>query len=789
MQSAPPAAPRRLPLLLLLFVGSGAAALIYEIVWFQLLQLVIGSSAVSLGVLLASFMGGMCVGSLAFARVISGKRHPLRVYALLEWGIGLAGIVLAAALPYTSAFYAWLGGESSGLAMRALLCGLVLLPPTILMGATLPAIARWVEATPQGAARLGLLYGANIAGAVAGCLLAGFYLLRVHDLATASYVAVGINLLVGAIAWTLAPRTSGRSASPTNAFDAAAPRWVYLVAALSGMAALGAEVIWTRWLSLLLGATVYSFSIILAVFLTGLGIGGAAGSLIVNRTRTHAGWLGLCQALLILAAGWAGYQLTQSLPYWPIDASLSAGPWTVFQMDFLRCAWATLPAACLWGASFPLALAAAARGGDPGKLAGNVYAANTLGAIAGALLFSMALVPAWGTAGAQIAVLAVAATAAAVALATSRRTWVGILATGGLLVLVLPWSDAVPNGLVGYGRYLPTYAELPAFLYVGEGRSASIAVSEDFTGIREFHVSGKVVASSHAADMRLQRMLGHLPALLHRKPRTVLVVGCGAGVTAGSFVVHPSIERIVICEIEPLIPAAAGKYFDIENHDVMKDPRVEVVLDDARHFLATTDENFDIITSDPIHPWVKGAAALYSREYFELTKRRLQPGGVVTQWVPLYESSEEAVQSQLVTFFEAFPHGTVWGNEDSGKGYDVVMLGTGEGAIVDIEQLRARLAPETNPLLRASLAEVGLADPTALLATYAGNGPGLAAWLDKRYLNTDANLRLQYLAGFGLNQYQAAGIYREMLNYRTYPEQLFGHAGESEAALRRQLEP
>ena len=203
----------------------------------------------------------------------------------------------------------------------------------------------------------------------------------------------------------------------------------------------------------------------------------------------------------------------------------------------------------------------------------------------------------------------------------------------------------------------------PKMLYIGEGMNASVAVSEDQDGIRYFHVSGKTEAATYPIDMRLQRMLGHLSALLNPKPRSVLVVGFGAGVTAGTFVTYPEIKRIVICEIEPLIPQMVSGYFSEENYNVVKDPRVEIVYDDARRFILTSKEKFDIITSDPIHPWVKGAATLYTREYFELVKRHLKPGGVVTQWVPLYESTIEVVKSEMATFFAVFPDGIVWIND------------------------------------------------------------------------------------------------------------------------------
>ncbi len=221
-----------------------------------------------------------------------------------------------------------------------------------------------------------------------------------------------------------------------------------------------------------------------------------------------------------------------------------------------------------------------------------------------------------------------------------------------------------------------------------------------------FHVCGKVEASTEPADMRLQRMLGHLSALVHPKPRSVLVVGCGAGVTAGSFLLHPEVERIVLCEIEPLIPKVVSVYFARENYDVVDDPRVEIVYDDARHYILTTQEKFDVITSDPIHPWVKGSAALYTREYFDLCKRRLNPGGVVTQWVPLYESNEDVVKSEIATFFTAFPQGTIWSNDIEGEGYDVVLLGRTEPLKIDVDALQQRLNREDHRRVAESLAEV-----------------------------------------------------------------------------------
>src|SRR4051812_38392543 len=272
---------RYFPLLLLLFAGSGCSALIYEIVWYQLLQLVIGSSAISLGVLLATFMGGLCAGSLALPRLKWARgQHPMRVYAKVEFGIALFGILVLFGMPLVDGVYsAAVGHGLPAILLRALVCALCLIPPTFLMGASLPAAARWIETSPEGVSWMGMLYGANTGGAVLGCLLAGFYLLREFDMGTATFAAAAINCAVGLVSLSIAKRTEGSAAtSQTRPVRAYWP--VYVAIAISGATALGAEVIWTRLLGLMLGATVYTFSIILAIFLVGLGIGSAAGAVL-----------------------------------------------------------------------------------------------------------------------------------------------------------------------------------------------------------------------------------------------------------------------------------------------------------------------------------------------------------------------------------------------------------------------------------------------------------------------------------------------------------------------------
>jgi spermidine synthase len=801
--------------MLLLFIGSGCAALIYEIVWFQMLQLVVGSSAISLAVLLGTFMGGMCAGSLLLTRYVPPSEHPLRAYAKLEAMIGVLGAVLIVLMPLVGRLYTAVdGGGPASIVLRAAASVIVLLPPTILMGATLPALSRYVEVTPEGVEWLGFFYGGNIFGAVIGCLAAGFYLLPRYDLTTASLTAVALNALVAGGSFLLSRRApyAGYSADSTKDArtaerkpDRAQPqempaprvrRGVYIAIALSGLTALGAEVVWTRLLSLLFGATTYAFSIILAVFLIGLGIGSAIGSVIARNTANARATLGWMQLSLAFTTAYGAWMAAQQLPYWPVNPSLALSPWFNFQVDLARALFAILPGAMLWGASFPLAVAAAAQNGDAnsqdaGDTVGRVYAANTLGAIAGSLLTGLVCVPLLGTHGAERVLIIVSVISAAVALMPLFRSPLraGAMAAFGVLAAGSLWAAAdvrpIPAGLVAWGRLLAWQGE-PHALYVGEGINSSVAVTEEANGWRNFHVSGKVEASTEPQDMRLQRLLGHLTALMAEKgPKNVLVVGFGAGVTAGAISIHPTLERMVICELEPLIPKVVSTYFSDVNYNVAANPKVQIVYDDARHYVLTTQEKFDAITSDPIHPWVKGAATLYTKEYFEHVKEHLNPGGVVTQWVPLYESTEDAVRSEIATFLQVFPDGTVWRNDDSsGRGYDVVLAGQLDPAPIDVDAWQTKIDSPAYAPVKASLAEVGYATILDMLKTYSGRGRDLAPWLAGAAINTDRNLRLQYLAGIGFNNNTGTEIRDSMLQYRRFPSDLFKGDPSSVEALR-----
>jgi spermidine synthase len=856
---------RFLPWLLILFVGSGCAALIYEVVWLQLLQLVIGSTGISMGVLLGTFMGGMCVGSLLFPRLISADFHPLKVYAVLELGIGLMAIGILTGMPLLADLYEGFSGH--GVIDRAIIAVICLIPPTVLMGATLPAIARCVKATPDGVSWMGFFYAGNIGGAVLGCLLAGFYLLRIFDMPTATYAAVVIDVIVALVALALASRNpwqvqvdeTGEPSEKEKIWKAG----VYITIGLSGLCALGAEVVWTRLLSLILGATVYTFSIILAMFLVGLGIGSSAGSYFTRKIQNARAVLGICQMLIGIAVAWGAFIINR-IPFWtisPIDITKRLGPWVMFQYDLLRAACVVLPAAVLWGASFPLALAAVAdRNKDSGRMVGGVYAANTVGAILGSLVFAMFVIPQMGTKWGQRLIIILAAASALMALwpflvrsralnkkgkdtgrafTFNRGRVAGVVLSITVVAVLAGLIAPITWVAVGFGRYSTSWMktcvqglvqekDVPVDtskrpverygLYVGEGMNVSVAVSKSTMGWRYFHGAGKVQASSNPQDMRLQRMLGHLSVLMRSDPdnvKDVLVVACGAGVTAGSFIPYPKVEKITICDIEPLVPTVVTPMFgDVNYHvvdgiakqnpHVVNGKEVRVVYDDGRHYIRTLpkDKKFDIITSDPIDPWVKGCAALNTVEYYQMCRDHLKPGGVMSLWMPLYESDQETIKSLISTFFKVFPNGIFFSNDLGGVGYDAVLLGRVEPTSINLDKVQETLNSPAYAPVRDSLTEVGFGadtenlkietniwgDPTiALMATYAGRASDLQEWMKGAQINIDKNMRLQYLAGMAINNLLRKEILDGILKYYKYPDDLFTGSSQNVSTLKEAL--
>ena len=593
LTSASPQAPlargSRQWILTLLFLASGCAALVYEVVWFQLLQIAIGSSALSLSVLLGTFMGGMCLGSLLAPWLVQQGHHPLWIYAWLELTIAASGLLLLMLMPSMTTLYLGLGGS---VGMRLLVAVVCLLPPTMAMGATLPAVAGSVEASPGAMSLVGWLYAANLAGAAIGALGAGFYLLRVFDVWIATFAAAAMNIAAAVLALLVARQ---RDVSPAASRDlsGARPRapgslaLVYIPIALSGFTALSAEVIWTRLLALSFGGSVYTLSLILAAVLIGLSVGSTLAGFIARRpgvdSRAALGW---SQVMIGLAIAWAAYVATEAIPFGFLSVSAASDPWQTFRIDFVRALVTVLPGAVLWGASVPFALASVAVPGTTARrIVSMVYAANTVGAILGSAATSVLL--AGSVTSQHVQQLLIAVTAISGGLALMAKTgaeirWPVWLAIGIGVATLTRSVTPVPGPLVAYGRRTPdwvktsTVADTGRIIFVGEGLNEFVAVSRGATGELTYHAAGKVQASTLPPDMRLQLLLAHLSHLVPARPANVLVIGCGAAITAGALAAGPGVERVTLVEIERLVPRVAAAYFGRYNHQVIQDPRVSV---------------------------------------------------------------------------------------------------------------------------------------------------------------------------------------------------------------------
>ena len=412
-------------------------------------------------------------------------------------------------------------------------------------------------------------------------------------------------------------------------------------------------------------------------------------------------------------------------------------------------------------------------------------------------MFSFVLIPRIGTLHAQQVLIGLSILAAGTVLGPlgrrsypsdvygepwlGRRGMAGVGVSAILALALIGTVSEIPWQVIAYGRRvaLMMHSDLRLgetdpinVLYRGEGLNSSLVITER-SGQRVIYVNGNVEASTDPDDMRLQRIAGHIPALVHPEPHDVLVVGFGAGTTAGTFVTHPEVERIVVAELESLIPPASGRFFREENYGVLDDARTRIIYDDGRHFLATSDERFDVITSDPVHLWVKGTSALYSKEYFELVRRHLSPGGVAAQWLPLYDGDVGTVKSVLATFFEVFPHATVWTNIIGNRGYDLILLGQTVPTRINVDEFQQRLARPDHSAVVTSLATVGFNSPVDVLTAYLGQASDLAPWLIDAQINLDRNMRLQYLAGFEINRTVSDPVYEDLRAYRRFPDNLF----------------
>ncbi len=766
-----------------LFALSGACALAYEVVWGRWLVTVLGGSAMATSAVLTAYMGGLALGAWLLGGYSRRSKAPLRDYAFVELGIGL----LALAFPLVAERV--LGMPP---VVRSAAAMLFLLAPTVLMGGTIPLVMAWSagERLRHGET-LGRLYGLNTVGAAVGCLGAGFVLIPKLGLDLTNIVAVMGNLVMALVALSLHRGTrspvalAGAAETPTARALAETPaetsmtpaetplapteaptpppapapetevgraldlRILHLLAFLSGFATLGLEVVWIRLLRITLGSTTYVFTLVVASYVLGIGLGGlrsaSAGAGTAGTAGSERGMapggevprrLARCQLALValLALQFALLPrspalfntLRAALPGW--DGALLG--------SVVLCVVALVPVAYVSGLTFPLLGRLYLERGHLGRQTGVYYAVNTLGAVAGSLLTSLVLVPTLGSAR-TFAMLAGLGIVGLVVYA--RHAWsevprafaamsLAVVGAGLALAVTRPgWTPAY----LAHGAYLPPPPARVEVVVFAEGRSSTVVV-EDFGGQLGMAVDGKPEASTVYADRANQILLGHLPALLVPRVDSALVIGLGSGMTLGMLTEH-SPRELELVELEARM-ADAARRFGQWNHQVMERSGFRMIVDDGLNYLASTDRRYDVITSDPIEPFFRGAAGLYTTEFFRRASERLATGGVMAHWLPIGYMSAADIRLIVRTFIGVFPNARLYW---TGGLADTILVGSNRAFPAGVNEAAFQRA-------KSDLRGIYIDEAAQMDALLIADRDVLLQWAGDGHANTLAFPRLEF---------------------------------------------
>ena len=777
-----------------IFFLSGAAALMYEVVWVRSLSLIFGGTHLAVTTVLSVFMGGLALGSFLIGKRVDTIKNPLRLYGFLEIAIALFAFIFIILMKIYPAIYIFLvqGKESSNLYLsfiRVVFAFVSLIVPTTLMGGTLPVLTRFVSRHPEKlATHLAFLYGINTLGAVAGTAATGFLLLRFYSVSTTLTVAILLNSLAGLVSILLPDKiTAALDQRKTDSKDAEAravsetpsparapnefeirfaARLVLLGIGISGFCALGYEVLWTRILTLTIGTSVYGFTIMLVAFLTGIALGsktyGFLPKLIPSAqpdARKQLQAFGIVQLIIGISALAVTFYI-RDLPVHSIALHefffkqgmgvFSARQWANLSLAF---SYMVVPAFFM-GLAFPIAgKVNAAYRKRVGHAVGNVLAFNTVGAILGSAFSGYFMIYVFGIERSlQLLTVVNIGLGLLVILGIHHikpLNWgIAGLTAAALVVLIL-----TPNSFRMWDKKFfailqnnqPEAYNTPErkqdalenteVLFYHEGVDSTISSIKVKGGNQAVLVNGKVVASTSLKDRQCQLTLGHLPMLIHKNPRKVLVVGLGTGMTLGATSVHSGVEELTVVEIEPNVIGAARTFASYNNH-VLDNPKLKIVFNDARNFLMTTRDRYDVITADPIHPWTQGSGYLYTAEYFKIASAHLLPGGIMCQWLPIYELSVDNLKSVVKTFSESFKYTMAWLTQ-----YDAELIGSNAPIITDEVQLERRLA---DPAVSKDLKPVMMGTATDFLSYFIMGTAGLKAFSRGGIVNTDDNLYLEF---------------------------------------------
>ena len=676
-------------LLYLIFFLSGVAALVYQIVWIRLFGLVFGATTLSMSVVVAAFMGGLALGSRYFGKYADRVSNQVRLYGYLELILGASGIVVYYSISAISRFLYSLPFEdihadtSTGILLRLGLSLAVLLVPTFLMGGTLPVLIKAVtRSRKEIIAKTSYLYSVNTFGAMAGAFLVGFIFIRFFGVTWSNHIAVTINLALGSVALAVSPRfqrqEAGNAKKDLPEINSLHRGMRFLVAlGITGFVSLTLEMIWVRLLLLVTNPTTYLYSIILTTYLAGLALGGLLLPRIVPQSLRNERTFGLLLGGvgLTVMLGFAAYPVTSYLAYYTTPAFFIT--WTRMSLltGILFILMGFVPV-ILMGMTLPLGVGLYA--GEMKSLSnrvGFIYAVNTVGSLLGSLLSVFVIVPAIGLTGTIILCVLSLIVLSFYFISRSERgtnnvpAYATISIIGGVLVLVGLQLD-IPRSILGRHMKSGEYIE-----YLHEGSASTIWITNRVNGSRKIWMDNLWISST--SDEGTHALLSHYPVQFHDNPKTICGIAFGTGQTFGTCLLYP-IDLIKSVEIDPDIIEACRGRFDKENFGILNDSRNEVIIDDGRFFLEGTSETFDIITAEPLQPYTRGTVNLYSYDFYEACRKRLKPGGICAQWLPLYNTGVSDSWSLVRTFATAFDHVVLFLN-----GNDGILLGSDREITID----------------------------------------------------------------------------------------------------------
>lgn len=764
--------------LALLFV-SGLCGLVYEVLWLRYLTLLVGSTTAACAVVLSVFMGGLAVGNLVIGHLADKCTNRLRLYGSLELLIALVCVTFPLVWRFASWLYSegaimWADAPVAVSALRLALSGLIVFFPTFLMGGTLPVLARHLAGSAaEVRRRVALLYYANSLGAVAGCLLAGFVLIRALGMAMTNTVAAVTNALVGMTALILARRTQPQAAqglaplSHTPAPDEppvgnhSTRPWAAGIAlmgiGLSGFAAMTYEVVWTRLFTIVLGTTTYAFTLMLAAFITGI----AFGSQLISRRSVRSDsqtLFGLCE-LGICCSVLMAMPIYPWLPYAFMRISDVVGRTQVgfVLYQFLTFGFSFLimfVPTTLFGMTLPLVSDLVARRPESvGRRVGTVFAFNTAGALLGALAAGLLLIPWIGLRHTiELGIVINGAVGAVVLFAPGpkRTLRAHLCAAAALTLMMMLYFVFVPDWdrqlmTAGVGRFArrktPAYADYvrgidaASCLFYREGREATVSV-ESALGAKTLLINGKPDAST-IADMPTQILLAHVPLLLAPDARRVLIVGVGSGITVGSALTHP-VEHVDAVEISAAVIDAAH-YFSPENRDFWKDERLELHVTDATTFVNTAPRGYDVIISEPSNPWVAGMSDLFSVEFFQSCREALANDGLMAQWFHGYAMDMRSFRMIVRTFARCFPYVSIW---ETAEG-DFVLIGSAHARDLDFQAMRDRVSVAE---VQVDLKRIDIVGLPAVLACQFVSSANVPRVVGSGVVNSQRSPKLEYRA-------------------------------------------